>query len=142
MYINVFSETICEHIKFIPKRIYWYEPYQFYWNSFYVYWIKNLLTFPWFALKSAFICFFYFYISILFSRRLWLWLIEFLEIQTRDLSYILYFPHSNCVKTLGFHSFCLISKYFGWSIIFLSLRLEEEETLTYRCVCRPPCGRV
>ena len=24
---------------------------------------------------------------------------------------------------------------------FLSLRLEREETLKYRCVCRPPCGK-
>ena len=24
----------------------------------------------------------------------------------------------------------------------LSLRLEKEETLKYRCVCRPPCGKV
>ena len=24
----------------------------------------------------------------------------------------------------------------------MSLRLEGEETLKYRCVCRPPCGKV
>ena len=25
---------------------------------------------------------------------------------------------------------------------FLSLLLQAEETLKYRCVCRPPCGKV
>ena len=27
-------------------------------------------------------------------------------------------------------------------VILLSLRLEGEETIKYRCVCRPPCGKV
>ena len=35
-------------------------------------------------------------------------------------------------------------KYDKWMSIFalLSLWLEGEERLKYRCVCRPPCGKV
>ena len=38
----------------------------------------------------------------------------------------------HCVKSVRIRSI--------WS--FLSVRLEGEETLKYRCVCRPPCGKV
>ena len=32
--------------------------------------------------------------------------------------------------------------YFRFIFFWLSLWLEEEETLKYCCVCRPPCGKV
>ena len=37
-----------------------------------------------------------------------------------------------------------IQIWFKWeaSLLFWSLRLEGEETLKYRCVCQPSCGKV